>query len=700
MILIATIQERFLIDPVTGVVGRIDHTSCYVTIVEPNEKKGELWNIDAFVRENTDSVCVSCKDSGTIPRTSEELRDRAFALDFCTLLFDPEVRVETKKRIASELEALFEDQASLSHVKDVMYAAPMPQSADLSIVGNHWLGEQVGLLLKELVDSQARIRDLFSIWEGMKSEPLVEATGHRALTGRLIGRSFFYTLVHSGATQADVDQIGGNLAIQLQDVCNPRVLSKVISEYKKNLAPGIRRQRISESSLDQSSGETEHRLIKPRRAKTSNHQLFVQAGKEVSAIASLYAEGKDSQADEFLSELLVRQSESSPEFVVKSLCNIASRTSISGRRDVSFQLLQQALEQPEGLDAVLYLQIGNELRSIFEFDKAIECYQRAKQLDDGSKAAGIRDEIIRTLVAKGDYSLALSQYEAIPEHEKLPSTLTSLGSLHRKMGNLRSAREVYQCALDASEGFNHVAYAGLAEAIKQSGDPYRAIAKYNSIFASYSDTLDSSSKRIYGLALSQLYRRTEQYSAATQQLRRILASAPLDQETNLQLAKISVLTGDVENAKRCMELARVPDLSGVALELFRFAMARISEDLAFQCDSRYGTTKPIEAFLPEDRGLVSCRNAIDSIQEGRFNEAIGELQSANFVDKTHREFATVLRFHAHIAQDASYDYREDQAVCRILKRGLKPLRRAAQFVRSSDLASAIHEELRLCIIVA
>jgi hypothetical protein len=93
-------QEYCLCDPVSGFAGRIDVTNEYITILEPESARGQRWVIGAFVVRNPDFVCVTCRDADDFEHIAGHLRDRAIVLDFCTLLVDPEVRVETKKRIA------------------------------------------------------------------------------------------------------------------------------------------------------------------------------------------------------------------------------------------------------------------------------------------------------------------------------------------------------------------------------------------------------------------------------------------------------------------------------------------------------------------------------------------------------------------------------------------------------------------------
>ncbi len=689
-------SNRYLVDPVTKFVGRLSSAGAEVTMLRPNILDGGVLAIDAFVGRNPDAVCVTCDSEDELAQTIEQLGHKSIALDFWLMLLDPEIKDVTKERIAIELEQLFHDDVIYYHVQDVVFSAPLPPSAELRYVSERATGDRIRKFSREFIDAQPRILSLFAIWEGMRFDPLVTSKGHRELTGQFVANSIFRTIVTGGKTQAAVERLTGEVTFKLAKVCDPRLVIKLLSEFKRDLPTGERRkyQAITVADDLPDSEDYENDLVRQPIRKT--HVLYQQAEKEIIAIAGLYAEGKDVQAANFLDQLVTRQSTDGSEFVVKSLCNIASRVSIAGRREVSFELLQQAMNFSDGLDTILYMQIGNEFRDIREFDKALECYQLAKTLDDGSKADGIRDEIIRLSVAKGDYDLALSKYQEIEDISQSPRTLTGLGTLYRKMGNLRDARECYWSVLHTCEGYNDVADAGLAESSKQSGNLHRAISQYLNIFGRYKDQLAPSSERVYRLALSQLFRLTQQYSRAESELRKISMAYPRDRSVNLQLAKICVLTGRIDQADDYVMRAKVPDLSEIAAELFKLVMSKSQQFKHAGLQTKILLTD----YLPEDRGLAGCRNAMAAIIQHDFEAALKSLDDVRYVDRIHSDFATVLRFHAKRAMDGRYDYRENPSLCRILKRGFQPLRSTARSLASSDFNIAVQQELRFCLLVA
>lgn len=693
-------KQRFLFDPATKFVGQLNDAATQVTIVHSGVMDGGVLPIDAFVSRNRDSICVECATIEDLNHATEDLELKAIALDYWLMLLDPEIGDATKERIAVDLEQMFQDESIYLHVQSIVYSAPLPPSASVQFIAERVSRPYIRKFSQELLDAQRRVQSLFAIWGNMKSEQLVASKGHRELTGHLVAKSIFRKLATEGKTQADVDRLQGKITFELAAVFDARIMSRLLSEYKRDLPAG--EHGSSEANVtDNDIGESGEEVVAQKRTTTRPiHDLYQQAEKEVAAIASLFAEGKDSQADEFLRQFVARQQISGGEYVVKSLCNIASRTSTAGRRDVSFRLLQIAMEQPDGLDTILYLQIATEFREIREFDKALECYKCAKLCDDGTKADTIRDEIIRVSVAKGDYDAALALYKEIRDLHESPWTLNSLGTLYRKMGKLALAKECYLSVLETCQGINDVAHAGLAEVLRQSGKPHQAISQYQKLLASYKKQLTPSSDRVYRLALSQTLRLTQQYSKAQEILKVLQGKYPLDPGVNLQLAKVYFLMGEVDKAADCAERAKLPDFTDIAMDLFRLVVARSPDFGASRVRMEPRRSISISDYLPEDRGLVGCRNAVAAIVEDEFDAALDSLQGITYVDSIHGDFASVLCFHAKRAKNSFYDYRANRAICRVLKRGFLPLRKMAQAIASDRLDIAKQQEMKFCLLVA
>jgi tetratricopeptide (TPR) repeat protein len=432
---------------------------------------------------------------------------------------------------------------------------------------------------------------------------------------------------------------------------------------------------------DSASESQECKFSQPQHS--SVHAAYSAVLSQVQRIADLYGQLRDAQAEAMLDELTVEQTKHSggEQHLVKSLCNIATQVDARGRPEISLKCLLKALQFPHGIDSQLYLQIGTALRDLGNFDDALNCYQHAEKLDDGSLSEKIHLAKIRLTVATGNYEAALSEYLAIPDLQMKPTELSGLGALYRKMGRPREAREQYRTCLQVDKEF-HSAYAGLAEIRKQTGKPHQAIAEYNALLRRFYD-LDVGSKKVYELALSHLFRLTGQYDKSERILHDLTKDFPGDRDVHLQFAKLLALRGNVDQALKHFEQAKGPSLRDLGQLVFAAASKKF--DSAFVRD-KLASIQP--SIMPEDKGLASCVEAYELIANSNFERAQQVLREPTFVDRFVGDFANVLRFHALRKLSGEFEYKSDHCLCRVAKRSDRSLRRAMLSIASGDYNEA------------
>ena len=246
---------------------------------------------------------------------------------------------------------------------------------------------------------------------------MVQQTGIQNVLGALVHFGVFRRLVVEGRTRTEVESLKTQIILDpaLRARCDARILLNFIAGYSTALPelgeakpaalaldPGVAPE--SEEEVDEqpaASNKTWNRRPKPLLERE-------RAESQVDRIATLFGQGNDGTAYQYLDELVKSQTgdNSDHSHVVKSLCNIASQCTVRGRQDVSLECLHRALKYDRGIDAILYLQIGNEFRNLGQYDRAISCFEMAAQLDHGEKRDSIRLEIIRTSVARGEYGKA------------------------------------------------------------------------------------------------------------------------------------------------------------------------------------------------------------------------------------------------------------------------------------------------------
>ena len=696
-----------ILSPYDNAAGWLSPDSESVTVIAPPSLNGLNMPTGRYVSRFSTSRIVEADSDDEALQQLEQSTEDSFALDFTMLLFDSEVSSETRSLIATELNEIFTCEDREKYVLDILLAAPLDSTIDIDATIRLAAGHgKIPSFVKRLADCQTRVRKIRSIWMGMREDQMVKQSGHDHLTGVLISAGVFRRLAEEASTQAELDSLRSQLLFDaaLTSRCDARILTSFLSQIRSNLPAGsIRRSSLLGNAAKREMDlerETSDSVSRKADVGTGADAKREWAEHTVEQIARLFSQGEDVKARRFLAQLVEDQTRDTlnHSYVVKSLCNLAQKCTTAGRREISLDCLKDALHYTDGIDSVLYLQIGNELREIKQFDESLDCYLKAEQLDDGSRAEGIRNEIIRVSVAKGQYEIALQQYQSIVGLDTQPQALTALATLHRKMGQLHESRERYWQVSAAFDGYSHIADAGLAEVAKQSGHLHHAIRGYNELFQKYAE-LEDRPRKIYEMSRSHLFRLTGQFEKAQSKLEELLATYHHDCDIHLQLAKVFSLKGDSVRAKKHFDQSHGPILSVVASELYDLAMGlnsvrddrrTISETLLYEPSN----------YMPEDQGLASCRFALQALKADEPNIACDALHNIAFVDRLHSDFGSVLWFHATKRMNLTFDYRSSVTLCRIAKRGYPELRKSIRAIAGADFDAAFSLEDRMCLFVA
>jgi len=656
---------------------------------------------ERYLSQHRDTLVVDVRDGKHAADILAERSTMSMCLDMTLLLFDRDISGQTRQELAVELNRLFQDNDNRNYVLDVVLCRPLSPIADVDgavkAVESANIAQDV---VTSILNCQDRVRLILESWLLVKQEPLVQQAGAERVFALLSRHGVFRRLALEAADTAQLDAIKSALVmdadLHAELDAAPRIVQRLVKELKQKLPVGRTKQPAVHGQADVEVVKPEwqeYDVAKPQH--TSVHAAYSAAVSQVEKIVYLFGQLKDRQAQAILDELIAEQRKhpDGEQHLVKSLCNIARQVDARGRPEISSNCLTRALEFTNGIDSQLYLQIGTGLRELREFDPAVNCYEHAKQLDDGSLSEKIHLAMIRVTVAKGSYEEALSEYLAIPDLKYKPSELSGLGTLYRKMGLPREAREAYRSCLQIDGEFPS-AYAGLAEIRKQTGKPHQAIAEYNAIIRRFPG-LDVGSKKVYDLARSHLFRLTRQYDKSEGILHELANAFPADRAVHLQFAKVLALRGAFDQAQEHFEKAKGPALRDLGQLVFVAASKRF--DSAFVHE---GLANIQASLMPEDRGLVSCVEAYDLITNSDFALAQQVLRDATFVDRLVRDFADVLRFHALRKVSSGFDYKSDHWLCRVAKRSDHTLRCAMHSIVSDDYEKAHSLEAEFLLRVA
>ena len=643
-----------------------------------------------------ESAIVDVEDARDAVRILKQKSDMSMCLDMVLMLFDDDISLPTRSKLAVELQALLAETAVKQYTQDILFTKPLPATADVkgaaAAVDDI---EATSEFIQELIDAQPQIHRMFDAWLMMDKEKLLDPSEADRVFAFLSFNGVFRRLAFEVRTQVDLASIKGALILSAGQNrwqrIDPRDLQVYFSELEKQLPQGIDKQSASrrQSQLRPSSERgSDGRESRPVHA--TDHASYEAALIQIDTISDLYADGKDDQANSFLDQMIreLGKHASGQSQIVKSLCNIATKVSSRGRRDISFQCHEKALNYPSGIDAKLYLQLGQGLSGRRCYDEAVKCFEQARALDDGRLTDEIYTAEIRARMEIGQYREAITQLRELPYLSSSESDMALLGKALRRTGQLQQARIVYNNILEISNE-SHLAHSGLAEVQKQSGRPHQAIAKYNAIVRGLEkiEGPTSGALRVYNLARSHLFRMTKQFDDSEEILRKLLDLSNADQESHLQLAKLLQLKGDRLGAERHFSKARGESLSGLAQLVFAKASKFLNPT-----DVRQRITSIQSEVMPEDIGTLQCLDAYDMITNRAFEGVENVFSGTLFVDKPVSDLAKVLQFHAQKRMLASTTMKSDHVLCRIAKRSDTALRKAVLAIEAGNLLEALELE--------
>jgi tetratricopeptide (TPR) repeat protein len=691
--------QSAVISPRDAFAGVLDQETNFVSIVAPAQHYGRRIFVADYFAKFPGSTVVDVASPEIVFERLHEHEECSLTLDYSLLLFDDTLSPKLRKAIAEEVDKLSSIASRRTYVLDILLAKPLPKSANVELAHTATEGyESARSLVDTIVNCQTRVCSLYNAWLQLHDDLMMQRIGADNFLGLLMSAGLARRLVEDITTQNELQKVRYDILVGVQQRYH-MILNTLLTLYSESLPRGLR---VAITPLVTSEhyadGDDSYQAVAvlDLSRKVIPHVERSRAESQVEKIAELFNQGNDQTARNFLSQLIESQSRTNKDHphLVKSLCNIAGRCRTGGRRDVTLECLKEAVSYPDGIDPILYLQIGKELRDLRDFDRAIECFKKAEELDRGGMGDSIALEIIRTAVARGDYQTALDQFLAIPQHYTDPVLLAAIGTLHRKMGSLSSARNYYGNSLHIWKDYP-TAYAGLAEVQKQSGNSLKALGQYRWLLKNFDD-LDEDSQKVYQLSMCHLYKLTKQFNNSEKLLRELSDRYPMDSEIHFQLARLYLLIGKTLSATQHMEKTRYQTLDKAGLELYLSAIGSdvtSSQDLSKQFSNA--------AYAPpEDAGLLACSRAMNAIESNNLDGARELVQSVKYVDCLHRDFGAVLSYHARKMMEPSFNYKSEQMLGRIAKRGYKELRLSVHAIAENNFSAAFQFERSMCLLIA
>jgi len=683
-----TEQQLALIAASSNVTGLLSHDRDSVSLLNDSGIQQQIPT-DRFVQVYPDFCVVAVTSEREAKDELARRAESAECLDRVLFLFDVELPVGLRRELSEELEPLLESDGNRDYVLDVLLSKPLPKSADARGAMNACENSpNANRVVSRVVSSQDRVRKVYDAWLTVEQSPLVRDLPRDQILGSLIRCGVFRQLVCEAVDKRSLKSLQNKVSfddrLRQRFSAAPRIISQWFGLIQRDL-PDVPSARsvVSEADGDAGLDAMVHERMPQRPPRHSSSDSAHQAAvSQVDKIVDLFAHRRDPQANTMLTQLVSEQlrHEAGDQYLVRSLCNIASKARSKGRADVSIRCLSTALEYPS-TDHFVYFQLANEFRDVGKVDEALECYEKSEQLA-GRNAESLRrihTAKIHIQTMRGEYDEALKEYSAIPNSRFDPDLLCPIADLYRKSGRLTKAREYYESCTHIDPDM-HRAFAGLAEIWKQKGKPHRAIQTYNKLFRDFND-LDDGAILVYQLARARLFRMVRQFDRAKALLLKAFETAPYNASVNLQLATLYQIVGNVDQSQYHRD--RVRDSAECHNRLI--LLERISQQLQGAGISAMG--EEFSNAVPEDIGLVKCADAFGKLANSRHTDAVAVLENVPFVDRAVEDLSSVLKYHALTA--GHFDGPLDRQRINVLaKRGDRSLRDAILASRRGDFSAA------------
>lgn len=423
-----------------------------------------------------DLVPVESADLAEIRRRLAEERDSDDALQLTLFMLDAELSDGARDESAGALEDLLAREPILRFVEGVLYAHPVPGSADL--VGARDSAKRANAAAVEgmfgtLADAGAAIEDVWRAWEALPPS-LFRGEDDRARTRAAFVRAgLFRTMVSTrrtgGLLDALVREAPGLVAIPGYHA----LVQAWTAALTTAILPFDGRPEPHEV---ESNDNFEPESLGEAPVLRGRERLELVRARQ-NAIMSAMRERDLVSAHQKVEELVTYQlSVGQLIHLAKSLCTLASEAQRLGLYDMQAELTDGATQAAPG-DVWSWIQRGKSLLNTGDFVMALEAYDRALSLGGGAVAKSGRADVLKSL---GRLDEALEAYEmAALQHPEDAVTKSGRAEVLKSLGRFDEALRVYEAASREHPG-NVVAKGGHAEILKSVGHFDEALKVYES----------------------------------------------------------------------------------------------------------------------------------------------------------------------------------------------------------------------------
>ena len=452
-------------------------TSLKLVQVTQNDVESYLRNLEDLTEIDASSEEELCNEL-----VIRESSDRA--LQLALIVLDREEPLDFRCEAAECLTELFSTDGVVTHVANILYSAPMPDSAELenaiSICNKDTVTHE---LFEELLDSQPEILERWNAWHELPIGLFGSAEAKQ---------NFRLIAIEEGAFRLFVQQSEKGDWTLYQMLTRPKfrgnpTARNVFQEWHKPFRSSFTPDRtvFAENDIDQSENEIQ--------VPISSHEAFKNAKKQRNTIKQLLAKNRLQQALQFTDELIHSQRRNSmPEHIAKSLCDLAQFAKECGSPELQLTFAKLATQEAPQ-DAWSYATLGDAYRGVTEYTAAMDAFQ--KSISFGDYLAGIhgRAEVFKDL---GQIDEALETLKScLREYPDDLVAANSMAATLAEFGRFDESLKYYDKLLE-NNPYDLVTRSGRAQVLRVIGRLPEALDELNEIVEQFPHEIIPSCNRI------------------------------------------------------------------------------------------------------------------------------------------------------------------------------------------------------------
>ncbi|MFL6273793.1 MAG: tetratricopeptide repeat protein [Blastocatellia bacterium] len=366
------------------------------------------------------------------------------ALDLALILMDDTLSAEVRQEAAAELEELFRDTAVLERLEGILYARPLPDSADITGAKERSEAAKATTTLAVMdnpLSRQPSIRDVCAAWDGIP-ESEFGGTEQKAEFQRLaIREGLFRALViaHEGR-QVESFLIQALMMPAMQSLRNYRTILQRWTAAFRQPVPVIENQFVDEEETD--TDELEKRDRREQRQRINRPQVLANVESRKRIIVEYLQRRDFARAHRLIDELVDYQmANGGPRFTVMSLCDLAMEAKLLDNHRLQLELTERSIRLKDD-DGWSWAQYADALLRMRRPNEALRAYEQAVLFGAGVIAQSGHAETLRAMDRLPE---ALAAYDTvIAEHPEDVVAKSGRAETLRAMNRLPEALAAYE----------------------------------------------------------------------------------------------------------------------------------------------------------------------------------------------------------------------------------------------------------------